>query len=934
MVAMRLDRCFGTVLGVVTLLGIALPLHAQSPFSPTASNLNAANSLIALPWPGLVDAKLQPFRKHLADISGEKFVNTSGNGYEFSLALDNLRLETNAAALAPGLVAFSNGVSVHAPATGSWSFAIAGNLAAHAWAGTKTTVGRTTVKTNLIDQDVSVPFVLGIDDVSFAANSGLDTSDPARPKLVSGAVQAHARVGGTVFFPGDAVDIDLIRRPDGSLAGDVSLTKPLGIPDFVEVDEGVTLSIILLPFSTDDTWTLIVALEGALFVHFPDPVGRIQVPSAPFFTMPLVLPANKLFGGSVANYMGLARGPVPLTWPPAGSAAAPVATVQVAPGASIDFATPRDTIEAGIASTHMPYNAVLSLDTQPLNPNVLPVPRPGTSQPTIRYAIDADSTIWTGHYLAAESFRYATTHDSKARDRVLAAIKGLQSDFEVTTDAAIENNQYVAVPSVSRTSNAPDVPQRPDDEAGFIFARSTIPHTSQSGSTLPDWSDTVDGRIKAGVCLYAKPSGGWRIERIGGATDTTTYPTYAAARAGQGISLGNIRPVDSIAQPISYGSGCGNRGEADNPISRDQYSGIFMGLAYAYSFVPEAQAQARKLVDGALDYVLLNNWNVPLPPDRTIVTSFMGDFDAQLFLLRVGATVDPTHVPHGTSQSYQQLYARFAPASALCWLPEWLSATDPLTSYFKYNLSHSFLGVTLFLETDATLRANYLAAYNIMRAVTANHRNAYFNLMDILVKAASASSPSAANPSLSLGQETTSDLADWVTRWKDVKAPDGMPTNATSSAASDFIVSLWPTYIQLYASLADPNKPSRTTTFPVPLPFRPGAGMEFVWQVSPWRTGIDSPGTDRKVTPPGPVAGPVPSPVPGPALAAVPGSAPVISSTPGGPVALRPTSNCSTTPPSARQIALCSSEPYLEGPGVDFLLPYWLGVYLNVWPAN
>jgi len=914
-------------------LGISLPIHAQqktpsnpppasvqapvilnSPAGSTSSaGFDAVNGLIALPWPGVVDQELKPFRQQLTHMSsGQNFMDATGSGWEFTMAFSSLELTTNADTLPPGFVPSTGGFSVRAPLNGSWTFNISGNLLAHASASTDLTLvrGISTGKRDLLDQGVTVPFSLGINGVSAAASSTLDTSDPARPKLVSGNVQVTATLEGSVLFPEVPVNIDFTRQPDGSLAGQISLTQGLGIRDFVEVDEGLQLSINILPFSSNDTWVITLALGGVLYVDFPSPIGRVAVPSQPFFTLPLVIPVKQLFGhkadSAVAGF-GMARGPIPIPWPPANSVMPTSGAAQEAPPASVDLVAPLDTIEAGIVATHMPYNAVLSIQ----------YPQPGTvAAPAIgdyTYAIDADSTIWTGHYLAAESFRYAATPGPAALARVQAAIQGLQTDFSVTTDAVLENNQYTSVEAAVKLPNAPNVPQNETDEAGFIFARSTILFANASGTaTLPvpgassgptfhDWAGThsVAARIKAGVCLYVKPSGGWTITKkgVGDTKVTANYPTYAAAVAALGSGAGRLTPVDTAEKPISYGSACGNRGDTDNVVSRDQYSGVFMGLAYAYVLVPPVQAQVRSIIDGALDYVLLNKWNVPLPPDRTIITSFIGGFDAQLFLLRIGATVDPTHVPTGTNESYQQLYARYSPASAFCWIPDWFSTADPLNGYYKYNLSHSYLGVLLFLETDPTLRGNYLKAYNIMRAATADHRNAYFNLVDILVKAASTTSPSPSNPSISLQQETTSDLADFVTRWNAVKGSNGMPTNATSQSAATYLTSLWPNYIKTYTNMSlDQNW---TVTFPLPLQFRTGAGMEFVWQMPPNTAGIDSPTSNRQVKPTG--------------------------------FGTQPTYICNTTPPTADQVIACSTEGNIEGPGVDFLLPYWLGVYLNVW---
>ena len=41
---------------------------------------------------------------------------------------------------------------------------------------------------------------------------------------------------------------------------------------------------------------------------------------------------------------------------------------------------------------------------------------------------------------------------------------------------------------------------------------------------------------------------------------------------------------------------------------------------------------------------------------------------------------------------------------------------------------------------------------------------------------------------------------------------------------------------------------------------------------------------------------------------------------------------CAVTPPTLEEVQMCGSDPKREGPGVDYLLPYWLAVYLGVLP--
>jgi hypothetical protein len=332
-----------------------------------------------------------------------------------------------------------------------------------------------------------------------------------------------------------------------------------------------------------------------------------------------------------------------------------------------------------------------------------------------------------------------------------------------------------------------------------------------------------------------------------------------------------------------YGTGCGDS-DSDAPISRDAYSGLFMGLAYTWSLVPEERERVKRIVDRALGFLLAPShpWDVPLPPKGYVRTSFLGEFDAQVALLRIGATID--HDRFGAA------YDAAKAASALAWIPNWMSTLDPIVGYYKFNLDHAFLGPALVLESDPAVHDNLLAAYSIVRAPTVAHRNAYFDLVDILTGAANAASKSASNPALKLSDEIKSDLNDWQTRWTYVKNPngDGMPTNLTSPVAAAALAGVWPSLVGPYSNGQGVTR--ILATLPLPLYDRTGDGMDFVWQQGPFNLGVDYPSSGRHVG----------------------------------------KQDCSALPPSTAQIAACSSAPLREGPGVDFLLPYWLAVYLKI----
>jgi hypothetical protein len=75
-------------------------------------------------------------------------------------------------------------------------------------------------------------------------------------------------------------------------------------------------------------------------------------------------------------------------------------------------------IEERIRLRHLPFGTILD-----------PVIEDGSITGFTRCG---DSALWTGHYLAAESFRYAVTRSDTARESVLAALAGMRALIEVT----------------------------------------------------------------------------------------------------------------------------------------------------------------------------------------------------------------------------------------------------------------------------------------------------------------------------------------------------------------------------------------------------------------------------------------------------------------------------------------------------------------------
>jgi hypothetical protein len=78
-------------------------------------------------------------------------------------------------------------------------------------------------------------------------------------------------------------------------------------------------------------------------------------------------------------------------------------------------------ISKNIRARHMPFGTILD-----------PIFAAPDSDQIVGYTHCGDSAIWTGHYLAAEAFRYNVTRSPEALDNVRVALVGIESLLDVT----------------------------------------------------------------------------------------------------------------------------------------------------------------------------------------------------------------------------------------------------------------------------------------------------------------------------------------------------------------------------------------------------------------------------------------------------------------------------------------------------------------------
>jgi hypothetical protein len=320
-----------------------------------------------------------------------------------------------------------------------------------------------------------------------------------------------------------------------------------------------------------------------------------------------------------------------------------------------------------LRNRHLPHGTVFD-----------PVFASANSDEIIGYQHAGDSAIWTGHYVAAESFRYAVTGAKSARNNVRRALKAIRLLVDLTGKEVLAR---AAVPTGSRWEPAITV----NEERHGIYRT------------------TVNGK--------------------------------------QHVWAGGT--------------------------SRDQYSGVFFGLGFAWQLLeddPTTRALILEITDRLLGYLINNAWTVEMP-DGTYSTSFVGRPDQQLAFLQVGRMVKPERF----EKAYQEVRAAYG---KFVKLPIDLESTDPHGSYFKFNLDHINLVHLLRLEEESEYLPTYQAAFDKLRQTVEAHDNAHFNMIERVVK----------GPHAARDQHTRNLLKAWLQRPRRITHVD---LTATDAACGD-----------------------------------------------------------------------------------------------------------------------------------------------------
>src|SRR5581483_9557339 len=563
---------------VATLLTVTLGGSAgQAAIRTTAAVLppvDAVNALLGTAWGPIAKQRADDAVKSLeAALDDKKIAGDSGhkNGFKwsFSLKLEHPKVRFDAAAAPSFRAASRDGFTLELPRGPGFDISIAAAVDGHASvkAGNQT----------LFSWSPSLHFGLKIDDLKIVAETKLESSRPNRPTVVSSKVTPSVTLRGDGFLPvslpiaftaeteGELVVLrghmtavklkEELSGLDAKLTADLAISLlPRGLLDAVAGESNLGLDVDDIPIK-GDLRPVKVELDGTLKAGLKK-VGSICVPFKGI-EVAITFPS----GASIDDMLKPLSGE-PRRWGDAKRA--PYGPVP----ATSTLATPVTEIESGTLR-HMPHGAVLSLDFADSSGR----------GPSYTYGRDEDSAIWTGHYLAAEAFRYSATKSPDALANVKTALEGVRRLFWVTEDAAvtIEAGKTKRVPVTLGTG---------------ILARTAKPDTDPIQFTRRS-DATESGPLERRPCHYMRPEGGWRA---GG----RIYPFLRAIPAG-------TRGVPEPIGPVWYGWGCGD----NHAVTRDQYVGTMLGLGLAYELVPDTvvRGAAGTLIANALGFLLRNDWN-------------------------------------------------------------------------------------------------------------------------------------------------------------------------------------------------------------------------------------------------------------------------------------------------------------------------------------
>jgi len=166
--------------------------------------------------------------------------------------------------------------------------------------------------------------------------------------------------------------------------------------------------------------------------------------------------------------------------------------------------------------------------------------------------------------------------------------------------------------------------------------------------------------------------------------------------------------------------------QGTNGISRDQYTGIMLGLRTAYDLVDNQGIKDRikYLTTIALDYLIREKWIIT--EDRNLTnggtpTPWVTVPYQKITMLTIGNYITGGRYQTQLDDAYGLLN--------IAWFSSAISSLSPLDGYYKNNLFYTNMFSYFAIEKDPVKREKMMEGVRIMDYYTGHHNNAWFNLI-------------------------------------------------------------------------------------------------------------------------------------------------------------------------------------------------------------
>jgi hypothetical protein len=378
-----------------------------------------------------------------------------------------------------------------------------------------------------------------------------------------------------------------------------------------------------------------------------------------------------------------------------------------------------------VVDRHLWYRQAYEID---FVPGHLGDPGPDSTDPALRFPnvrklnAEADSALWTGTYLASQSFRYRVANHYLAgrltgKDRAFWAAQKAEALARIRPLL----DQYHLLSNISKEWKA-----------------SLDPHSPQ---VLQEDGNHFPKLIDMGVTPWPGGEPGLLFRSC--IPDGASRSSWDSSQPF---------PSDRVYGPFPWsepGSSTVTMYDCEDGTSRDAYAGAVFGMLTAYDFVDPSDLNVGR-EDGSTTnlheqvgkdllmlstYLAHHGWSTPRPTNHLSTSNDLSSFFSPLMVYTPGARQHmiqvAKHVAHTLPGADPTEWDALWAAEVATGLEGEvvsgaLDTQQPTHDYYKWNLGHLTGFDTLRLETDPVVRTELRRGFAVMDATTRDDVNAHF----------------------------------------------------------------------------------------------------------------------------------------------------------------------------------------------------------------